>query len=159
MVAQQGSFFEWYANSDFTGSFLGTEKRTNISFDYGTGVIYAGYSDYISAKISTTIKAPATSSYTIYTTHDDGVKEYFDNTLKYNTLNVVDYGIKSFTISLTQDRYYPLYVLWSDITLLANLIYSWSYTGVGTTVIPVGNQYLTELVGSSPYTISSMVSV
>lgn len=138
---------------------MGSEFRTDISFNYQLNALYAGRADFISAKITTMIKAPTTSSYTISSSFDDGTTLYFDSVVKYNKFAVVYPDAGQFTVNLVQNLYYPVYIYYSEYDNPAFFTNTWSIGGAGAVAIPASVFNLAALVGSSPYTISSMVSV
>lgn len=156
-VQSQGVYFEWNDSIDLTGPSIINETLPDISFYY-SGDIIPGYSDNISARISTFVKAPTTDTYLFDVFYDNGATIYFDNTAVETTFGEDVNGYFSFTADLVQDNYYPLYVLYTETTAAAYFDFYWSYTAVNSTGLG-GSFYLAELVGSSPFTISSLVSI
>lgn len=105
------------------------------------------------------VKAPATSTFTFSTYFDNGIKYYFDSLVKFDRFTEVVGASELFTVSLVQNNFYPIHIYYSESTGGALMTNSWSYTGVSMSVIPASMFYATALIGSSPYTITSMVSV
>lgn len=159
LVVQQGAYFEWYSQPDLSGALLGTEARGDLSFDFATGVVYAGLSDNISAKITSMVKAPATSTFTFSTFFDDGLRYYFDSLAKFDKFTQTVTAPELFTVSLVLNNFYSIHMYFSEGGGNAFVTNSWSYTGVATSAIPASMFYVTALIGSSPYTVTSVVAI
>ena len=105
-------------------------------------------------KITTTILAPYTGTYTLTFYYDDGADVYLDEVMLMNKFSISSNSFLTTTVNLVAGTYYPFYTKWSEITGGALFTVSWAYGGVSSVQIPTTNQILTPLAGSSPYTFT-----
>ena len=47
LISTNGCFVEYYSSSDLTGSYLGSQTESDISRNYGNGVVFGGLSDNV----------------------------------------------------------------------------------------------------------------
>ena len=107
-------------------------------------------------KITTTILAPYTGTYTFTLNYDDGADVYLDGTMFLNQLGTPCLWTQTVTKDLVAGNYYPFYAKWGEIGSGALFTVSWAYGSVSSTQIPTSAQSLTLLGGSSPYTITML---
>ena len=107
-------------------------------------------------KITTTILAPYTGTYTFTLNYDDGADVYLDGTMFLNQLGTSWLCTQTVTKDLVAGTYYPFYAKWGEIGSGALFTVSWAYGSVSSTQIPTSAQSLTLLGGSSPYTITML---
>ena len=158
MLAQTKSYQEFYSGTALAGTSIGNRIATGLSFNYNSGIVYGSYSTYISAKVYTTIKSPYSGTVTFSFTWDDGWSIYIDDSQKSSYINKEIVISGSFSMTLVANRYYTVYVEWCQYAGGNLFTISWLYPGVST-VIPNSNVYLSQLVGSSPYTTSVVTSI
>lgn len=81
MYTQGGVYNEYYPNNNYNVNNGKNNITSTLNFDWGSGNIYGGVSDDVSAKYFFIIKAPVTGTYTFYARHDDIVTFKIDGSL------------------------------------------------------------------------------
>ncbi|MGL4611765.1 MAG: PA14 domain-containing protein, partial [Trueperaceae bacterium] len=94
-----------------------------------------------SARWTSYLKAPVTSTYTFTLTADDGARLWLNNVQRINRWDYVDPPTNSFSVNLQAGQYYPLKIEMHQNAGGAAAILEWSYSGQPTQIIPT--RYLT----------------
>lgn len=85
------------------GAEVGTSKFcSTFDYNWGTGVIFLGYDDYIGFQATMTVKMQRDGPVTFIVGSDDGVIFYIDGTKKIDDYGQHSYRTRSITIDLSQ---------------------------------------------------------
>ena len=131
----------YYYNRWLAGEPALTRIDSTISFLWGTGEIIPGVaSDYVGIEWKGYLLIPATDSYTIFVTSNDGIRIYLAGNLIINNYNSVDAGKvildQSTSISLEANKFYPITIQYFEQTGDAMVRLEWKSSTITKQLIP-----------------------
>jgi RHS repeat-associated protein len=129
---------DYYDNQDLTALKLTRNDRT-VKFDWGTSSpdpVNIASTTY-SARWTGYVRAPYSGTYTFYTTSDDGVRLWVNNSQLVN--NWTDHAPteNSGTIALTAGQLYPVTLEYYQNGGGASISLSWSHASISKQIVPV----------------------
>eukprot|EP00953_Heterococcus_sp_UTEX-ZZ885_P018963 10595-Heterococcus_DN1.PRE.1 len=124
-----------------------------INFNWGTGAITPYGRDYVSARWTGKLLAPATETYTINGSADDAFRVYLNHTLILDTWEGQGGGDARADVSLTAGQFADLVVEYREETGSARMQLMWSSYSTPPQVIPASALYYALPISGSPWPI------
>jgi glucose/arabinose dehydrogenase len=145
----------YYDNQNFTGTTV-TRLDPTVNFDWGTGAPVAGIGvDTFSVRWNGQVQTKVAGAHTFYTTSDDGVRLYVNNTLVID--NWTDHAPieNSGTITLAANTKYDIRMEVYENGGGAVATLSWSGTGLAKEIIPQANLFPYALLVTASTTLGA----
>ena len=160
LLMTQGIYQKHYNNTSLSGPVIGSWIVSNPNFS-GTSNYCSSETINVSAIFITTIKAPITGSILLNFYWDDGCDINFNDVNHHFTYwDTLFYdGDNNFTVSVTKDNFYTLYVKWWQSIGPHKFYASWVYSGVSNSTIPNSYMYIPNQVKYSPYNVHVVSSI
>ena len=139
---------EYFDNTDFSGTAVGSDTITSLTQNYGSSDMYAGCNDPCSAKFIFKLKAPVTGAVTLQLT-----AQGLGILLKDGEFGTVSVGNGPATVeyTMTQDELYSMELRLVDESGDASVSLQWSYTGQASFIdIPSTSLYSPTIHTDSP---------
>ena len=139
---------EYFDNTDFSGTALGSETITSLTQNYGSNSMYKGCNDPCSAKFIFKLKAPVTGIVTFQLTAQGLAILLKDG--EFGTVSIANEP-KIIEYTMIQDELYSMELRLVDESGDASVSLKWSYTGQASFIdIPSTNLYSPTIHGASP---------
>jgi PA14 domain/Filamin/ABP280 repeat len=129
------------------------QSLQQINFNWGTGAITPYGRDYVSARWTGKLLAPATETYTISGSADDAFRVYLNHTLILDTWEGQGGGDARADVSLTAGQFADLVVEYREETGSARMQLMWSSYSTPPQVIPASALYYALPISGSPWPI------
>ena len=99
--------FELWPNLNFSGTKWDSYWYSNINNSWTSGYITSTYIVQITGRFTTYLIPPKDDTYTIYFSHDDGGRVYFEDVMKTNNWGFV-VSSENFTVSMKASQLYKI---------------------------------------------------
>lgn len=141
-----GVYVEYFPNDDYSGTSTYNEVVSVINFNYNTGEVFPGWTEYCSAKFYFKAQPPVTTVVNFYVEADTGGELYIEGNLVASAAGLGaftrgDYAMDQNTLHTSQLNFY-------ERTGPANVSLYGVFGGGSDTIIPSTSLYYPEIIGS-----------
>ncbi|TYZ62498.1 hypothetical protein PybrP1_008708 [[Pythium] brassicae (nom. inval.)] len=141
----------YYSDAWMAGTPVVSRIDRHVNFTWGTGSIFPGASDYVSARWSGRLKPKSTEDVTFYVAADDHTRLWIDDVLLIDRWDGALTGQASATVALDSSLFYALVLDYRDFTGDARVHLYWSSASVAKEVIPASNLFSEQHIRGSPF--------
>lgn len=140
-----------YFNSDNLTNLVLTRTDPNVAFNWGQGTPDNQVPpDFFSVRWAGRILAPTTDTYTFYTTTDDGVRLWINNTLLIDKWQPQSATLYSDTINLQANTKYDIKMEYFEDRIDAVAELSWSNSSFPQEIIPQSQLFSSQPTSTAP---------